>query len=51
MTTTIAAGTDALELLRHAAAGFDRLVADIREPQWNDPTPCSGWRSPTGAQR
>ena len=43
MTTTITAGTDALELLRHAAAGFDRLVADIREPQWNDPTPCSGW--------
>jgi uncharacterized protein (TIGR03086 family) len=41
--TTIATDTDALELLRHAAARFDRLVAEIREPQWNDPTPCPGW--------
>jgi uncharacterized protein (TIGR03086 family) len=41
--TTIATDTDALELLRHAAARFDRLVAEIREPRWNDPTPCPGW--------
>jgi uncharacterized protein (TIGR03086 family) len=41
--TTITAGTDALELLRHAATRFDQLVAEIREPQWNDPTPCPGW--------
>ena len=41
--TTIATDTDALDLLRHAAARFDRLVAEIREPQWNDPTPCPGW--------
>jgi uncharacterized protein (TIGR03086 family) len=39
--TTITA--DALELLRRAAGRFDRLVAEIREPQWNDPTPCAGW--------
>ena len=41
--TTITAETGALELLRHAAARFDQLVAEIREPQWNDPTPCPGW--------
>ena len=41
--TTITADTEALELLRHAAARFDELVAGIREPQWNDPTPCPGW--------
>jgi uncharacterized protein (TIGR03086 family) len=41
--TTITADTDALELLRHAAARFDQLVGEIREPQWNDPTPCRGW--------
>ena len=41
--TTITAQTGALELLRHAAARFDQLVAEIREPQWNDPTSCPGW--------
>ena len=41
--TTITTDTDALELLRHATARFDRLVTGIREPQWNDPTPCPGW--------
>jgi len=41
--TTITAEAGALELLRHAAARFDQLVAEIREPQWNDPTPCPGW--------
>jgi uncharacterized protein (TIGR03086 family) len=41
--TTIIADTPALELLRRAAARIDRLVADIRDPQWNDPTPCPGW--------
>jgi uncharacterized protein (TIGR03086 family) len=41
--TTTANGTDTLELLRRAVDRVDRLVAGIHEPQWSDPTPCSGW--------
>ncbi len=42
-TTETTETTAAAQLLRRAAGRVDLLVAEIREPQWNDPTPCPGW--------
>ena len=41
--TTLTADTDTLALLRRAVDRVDQLVAGIRDPHWNDPTPCPGW--------
>ncbi len=34
---------DTLELFGASVAEFDRRVAEIRDDQWADPTPCTDW--------